>query len=241
MIQATSTMLVNTPYDGATCSKNSSRLRKRKLSSPASFDKDERKMLTNKKRKKTEDFFDDIIVMDCDFSIDLDLPEDPVKHSSDDDVFDWMQNILSNSDAETSVTQGIDKNNKGYSDSNGIDSFLTFNESDPCYEEMISLLAEGDKDGNDEENVFKKIQESFISDRLLGQHFFSSASSLRNADHSKSQTIERSPSLNTRRNRSSRIGIRQGFAKLVKANSRSARTRHMLLNCKLSFCKNTSQ
>lgn len=231
-------MLIDTPNDGATCYNNSSRLRKRPPSFPASFDIDERKMITNKRRKKAECFFDDIVTMDCNFSTDLDLPEVCVPHSDNDGAFDWMGNILNDRYVETSSTEGNDKNN---TDSYCIDSFSSLDECDPYDEEIISLLAVQDNDSNSEENVFKTIQESFISDRLLGQHFFSSTSSLPNADYSKNSTLKRSLSFNTRRGRSSRIGIRQGLAKLVKANTRSAKTRHILLNCKLSSYKTNSQ
>lgn len=220
-----SSMFLNTQYDGAAGSNTSSRHRKRKLTSP-SFEKDERTVLAKKKRKKVDNYFDDILIMDNDFSIDLDLPEVSVPHSDDNDIFEWMEDILGNESDELSLTEDNDKNS---CESIDVDSFLSLNESDSCYEEMISLLAEGDEDGsNGEENVFKKIQESFIADQLLG-------------DHSKSFTLKRSPSFGTRLGRTSRIGIRQGLTKLAKANSRSAKTRRMLLNCRLSFSTKISQ
>lgn len=180
-------------------------------------------MIANKKRKS-----EGSTNMDLSFSVDLGLPEVSLPNSDNDDVFDWMENIL-NSPAEN-------KNKTSPSLSIEIDSI----ESDPCYEEAISLLAEGDND-NKEENVFKEIQESFISDRLLGHDSFASTLSRPNANHSNGPTLKRSPSFNTRRGRSSRIGIREGLDKLVKANRLTARTRYMLLNCKLSLYKNTSQ
>ena len=219
-------MFLNTQYDGAAGSNTSSRHRKRKLTSPSSFENDERTVLAKKKRKKVENYFDDILIMDNDFSIDLDLPEVSVPHSDENDIFEWMEDILGNETDELSLTEGNDKSS---CESIDVDSFLSLNESDSCYEEMISLLAEGGEDvSNGEENVFKKIQESFIADQLLG-------------DHSKSFTLKRSPSFGTRLGRTSRIGIREGLTKLAKANSRSAKTRRMLLNCRLSFAKKSSQ
>lgn len=216
-----SSVFLNTPYDGAARSNTSSRHRKRKLTPPTSFENDERTVFANKKRKKTENYFDDIVIMDNDFSLDLDLPL-----SEDNDIFDWMDNILGKEADELPPIQGNEKNS---SESTDIHSFLSQNGSDSCYDEMISLLAEGDENNssNGEENVFKKIQESFIADQLLG-------------DHSKTFKLKRSPSF-TRLGRSSRLGIRQGLAKLAKANSQSAKTRRMLLSCRLSFSKKSSQ
>ena len=205
MIQQTYMLPFYTPYNGAAyVNDESSRLRKRKLSFPASFNYEETQMIANKKRKKS--------------SVDLDLPEISLPQSGNDDVFDWMENIL-NSPADKSNT------------SSSLNIDINSVESDPCYEEMISLLAEDDNDN--EENVFKNIYESFISDRLLEHDSFASTT--------MSPTLKRSPSFNTRRARSSRIGIREGLDKLVKANRLTAKTRHMLLNCKLSLYKNNSQ
>jgi len=255
MMQHTLTSPINKPvHDGATCYINDSS-RKRKLSFPATFNCIESsRMITNKKRKKVLRSFEDKLTgMDHDFSIDLDLPDNSVSCSNNDDVFDWMENMLSTGNSKTSsaipatMFPTENKNMKTSTDSNpgysceeiNIDSFLTLNESDSCYEEMISLLAEGDNDDNNEENVFKAIQESFVSDRFLEHHSFSSASSRPSAD--TSLALKRSPSFNSRRPRSSRIGIRQGLDQLVKANRLTAKTRHMLLSCKLSLSKNTSQ
>mmetsp|Transcript_2464 Transcript_2464/g.5917 ORF Transcript_2464/g.5917 Transcript_2464/m.5917 type:complete len:222 (-) Transcript_2464:112-777(-) len=220
MQHQTFSMPNNMPSNGAACANNSSRLRKRKLSFPASFDNDD-KMIAQKKSKQAEHLFEDIPIFDSDFSMHLDLPEVP--QADKEDVFDWMENILGDKVIETSSTES------------DIDPSLTSTESDPCYKEMISLLAEDENDGNGEENVFKTIQESFISDRLIGHNF------LPTADYSKKSTLKRSPSFNTRLGRSSRIGIRQGLTKLAKANSRSAKTRRMLLDCKFSLHLNNSQ
>lgn len=198
-------------------------------------------------------FEDKLTGMDRDFSVGLDLPDNSVSCSDNVDVFDWMENMLStgNSKISSAIPATIfpteNKNMKTSTDSNlgysceeiNIDTFLTLNESDSCYEEMISLLAEGDNDDNKEENMFKTIQESFVSDRFLEHHSFSSASSRPSADISPA--LKRSPSFNSRRPRSSRIGIREGLDQLVKANRLTAETRHMLLSCKLSLSKNTSQ
>ncbi len=223
MMQHPFSVPANTLCTGPSSANTSSRLRKRKLSFPASFDNDE-KISKQKKRKQVDTFFDDIPSFDSNFSFSLDLPEASIPPSEKEDVFDWMENILGDKKIGTSPTS-----------SNEVDSFLTSNESDPCYNEILSLLAEDEKDTKTEENVFKAIQESFVSDRLIGHNF------LPTPDYSKKPALRRSSSFSTRLARSSRIGIRQGLAKLAKANSRSAKTRRMLLNCKLSLQMNTSQ
>ena len=49
--------------------------------------------------------------MDNDFSIDLDLPEVSVSHFEDNnDIFDWMEDILNNETDAPSLTEGNDKN-----------------------------------------------------------------------------------------------------------------------------------
>merc|ERR1712025_791663 len=117
-----------------------------------------------------------------------------------------------------------------------MDSILNLNECDQCYEDMISLLAQDDTDHDDaEENVFKKIQESFANDRLPECHSVSSKTCRMTFGSSKKLTLQRSSSFNGRVARSSRIGIRTGYDKLVKANRLSAKTRYMLLTCKPTF------
>lgn len=195
--------------------------------------------MTNKKRKKGMRLLvENITIMDRDFSIDLDLPDVSDPCSDNGDIFDWIENMLGKGNGETSnaiptamlPSENEDNNisdlSLGYNcEDVDIDSSLTLNESDPCYEDMISLLAQGDNDDNIYENVFKKIQESFVSDRLLEHH----------------PTLKRSPSFNARIARSSRIGIRQGLDQLVKANRLTATTRQMLLSCKLPSYKKKSQ
>lgn len=256
-MQHTLSLPINKPCGGAACFNDSSRLGKRKLSFPTSFDYKE--TITNKKRKKGLCLLEDEVTgMDRDFSIDLNLPDVSVSFSdnnndNNNDIFDWIENVLGKGKDETFnaipstvlPTEIKDENHNtdlrpGRASENiDIDSFLNLNESDPCYEEMISLLALGDNDDNNEENVFKKIQESFVSDRLLEHHSFPLTTS--RVSTSKISTLKRSPSFNTRRARSSRIGIRKGYDELVKANRLTAKTRHMLLNCKPSLYKNNSQ
>jgi hypothetical protein len=235
MMQQTLSFPVNKLCNADSYINESSRIRKRKLSFPAPVGFKETRMMTNKKRKKGMRLLKKKNTStNRDFSIDLDLPDISNPCSEDGDIFDWIENMLGKGNGETSnaipttmlQTENKDKNISGSSQEADIDSFLTLNESDPCYEDMIALLAEGDNDDNNDENVFKKIQESFVSDRFL--------------EHQPK--LKRSLSFNTRVARSSRIVIREGLDQLVKANRQTATTRQMLLNCQLpSSCKKNSQ
>merc|ERR1719181_759026 len=246
MIQQSYSFPFSTPYDGEAYF-DSSRVRKRKLAFSASVDYKETKTITKKRKKEMRPVEENIADMDRDFSIDLDFPDDSLPSSNNDDIFDWMENMLVKGNGETSdvfstVSPAENKikifNTGDNCDDIDIDSFLTMNESDPCYEDMISLLAQDENNVENEENVFKKIQESFISDRLLEHDSVSSTLPKPVVDFSKGPILKRSTSFNTRRARSSRIGIREGLQQLVKANRLTARTRYMLLNCKPSLYKN---
>lgn len=234
MMHQTLSFPVNKLCDADSYVNESTRIRKRKLSFPAPSDLKETRMMTNKKRKKGMRLLKEKITSaDREFSIDLDLPDISDPCCDDGDLFDWIENMLGKGNGETSnaipttmlQTENKDKNISDSSQETDIDSFLTLNESDPCYEDMISLLAEGDNDDNNDENVFKKIQESFVSDCFV--------------EHQP--MLKRSLSFNTRVARSSRIGIREGLDQLVKANRQTATTRQMLLNCQLppSYKKNS--
>jgi len=235
---------INKTHDSIVSISDSSRLRKRKLSFPASFDYSESKKIMKKRKKEVVIFDDNFSTMDRDFSIDLNLPEVSTPNTGNEDVFEWMENMLGKRDDESSTstptTDEMSANSTigNTSNENEIDSFLTLNESDPCYEEMISLLAEGESVDNNEDNLFKQIHQSFIYDHLSEQHSCPSTPSRPSGSYSK--TLKRSSSF-SRRPRSSRISIRQGIDQLVKANRLTAKTRFMLLNCKPSFNKNNSQ
>lgn len=210
--------------------------RKRKLSIPCSLDFKEARMTTNKRRKREISCLDDkITYRDNGFSNGVDLPDISIPSTDNDDVFEWMENLLGNGHGKRQTfTKGKIKISSPSCNDVSVDSLLTLNESDPCYEEMISLLAEDENNNNNEENMFKKIQESFINDRLPEHHSFSSQKSQSSFISLKKPALKKSPSFNTRV-RSSRIGIRDGFDQLVKANRLTAKTRYMLLTCTPTF------
>lgn len=243
MMQQTFSLPINQQVD-ASSSYDESSLRKRKLSFPSSFDIKGKRMATKKKKKRKRETpkpNNSASAKDFDFSFNLELTDISLSSPDNDDVFDWMENILGGGNGARNGTNK-DKSKKTQltpsCDENVIDSLLTLNESDPCYGEMISLLAEDDNN-DDNENVFKKIQESFICDRLPECHSASCTKSRSGVGFSK--TLQRSPSFNARLARSSRIGIRAGYDQLVKANRLTARTRYMLLTCKPTFLNTNSQ
>jgi len=246
MMQQTFSLPINKPCHGAISLNDSSRLGKRKLPFPSSLDVSESRMMTNKKRKKGMRFADNnVAAMNSKFSIDLDIPTISDSSSNNEDIFEWMDNLLGKGNDETpTMLPSFDEienigttSNIGHkSDDNEFGPFLTMGESDSCYDEMLSLLAQDDN--KQEENVFKKIKESFVSDRLLDHHPFTSRTSV---DFAKSPALKRSPSFNTHRSRSSRIGMREALDQFYMANRLTSKTRQMLLNCKLSFYKNNIQ
>lgn len=256
MIQQTITLSSFTnPSNDATCSNDLLRISKRKFSFLASYDDETIKSTNNKRRKKSLCLAgNDATTMDIDCSIfqRTNLHGASFSSSDQDDIFDWMDNILNGSNNETSIaipqtTSSTNKNdNSDVSDPDYIcddmdNWFLNITGSDPSYEEMISLLAKDDNNDNDEGNLFKRIKESFISDKFLQNNLISSKLFRSEVTSSKSSTYKAyTPSL-TRRGRSSRIGIREGMAQLDRASRLTAKTRNMLLNCKINLIKNKNQ
>jgi len=247
-MQETFSLPINKPCDGALHLNDSARLGKRKLPFPSSLHVNESRMMTNKKRKKGMRFADNnVAATDSNFSIDLDIPTISDSSSDNEDIFKWMDSLLGKGNDETpTMLPSFDEienigttSNVGHkSDDIEFGPFLRMGEYDSCYDEMLSLLAQHD---DQEENVFKKIKESFVSDRLLDHHPFTSTSSRTSDDFAKSPALKRSPSFNNHRSRSSRIGMREALDQFYMANRLTSKTRQMLLNCKLSFYKNNTQ
>mmetsp|Transcript_31164 Transcript_31164/g.73446 ORF Transcript_31164/g.73446 Transcript_31164/m.73446 type:complete len:257 (-) Transcript_31164:91-861(-) len=171
--------------------------------------------------------------------------DDSVSSSEQDNIFGWMDTILNGDTSEACIdctTSSVSGNYSEHSDSKestkGTDPLPTIDELDPFCDELISLLSQEDKD-TDTDNIFKIIQESFISDRLLQHTPLSTIYESSNEDD-----IEKSPSswkTNRNRIRFSRIEMKKCLEQLVTANQRSAKTRDMLLNCKLNLCVNQNQ
>lgn len=115
-----------------------------------------------------------------------------------------------------------------------LDLFLSTDECDPCYEEMISLLAEDET--KDDISDFNEVQASSLSDQLL-QNCSVFTNPFRSIERVSKSTNNKNPvtPFVSSHSRSARIGIREGLEKLVNANRLSAKTRQMLLSCKLSL------
>lgn len=170
------------------------------------------------------------------------------------DIFEWMEKTLGNDKNENSILSAatpmssitkplmnIDSDCCNHSDDTDLGLFLSIDEYDSCYQEMISLLAEDET--KDDSNAFKEVEASFLSDQLL-QNCTVPTKPFRSSERiSKSSTNKNSfdQLFVSRRSRSSRIGIREGLEKLVNANRLSATSRQMLLSCKLSLPRKKSQ
>mmetsp|Transcript_28717 Transcript_28717/g.61629 ORF Transcript_28717/g.61629 Transcript_28717/m.61629 type:complete len:241 (-) Transcript_28717:138-860(-) len=226
---------------GAIMSKDRPQLTKRKFVFSSCSNNDTEIVTKNKKQRKEKN-----------------STKDNITGSDQVDIFEWMDNILRKGIDETHFTippitsssanedeiiaidsnpehreenVTIDSSPEYQNEDTVIDSLLSLNESDTCYEEMISLLAQDDKNDNDKENdVFKEIHESFVADRLLQHNPLSSK-------QKKKSTVV----VNSRRARSSRIGLREGLDQLVKANKQSEQTRRWLLKYKPTWCGDNNQ
>mmetsp|Transcript_2305 Transcript_2305/g.4947 ORF Transcript_2305/g.4947 Transcript_2305/m.4947 type:complete len:261 (-) Transcript_2305:1435-2217(-) len=179
--------------------------------------------------------------------------DESVSSSDHDDIFEWMDNIFNGTTSEVSVEipdvsssmtkykERADSKSNSLSEDMVTDSFLTMNESDPCYEEMISLLAEDEK-CDDDSDIFKKIKESFVFDRLLRNISVPMEQPSRSTKNSSNADTSKIPSsLSSCRTRSSRIGIRERLEHLMNASRQSAKTRDILMSFTISSCMNKNQ
>jgi len=225
--------LVNKPNDGAIAFSDLSRLGKRKVE----FNP---RMLSNKKRK-----------MERKLSITLDIHQDSTTPIDNDGIFEWMDNMLDKQGNDNQISS-VENETKNFVDDSSLESSIENSSlessseedfdldaflggSDPCYDDMLSLLAEDNNDCNDgqEDNIFRQIQESFALDRFP------------TIDNSSLTTtsLSRSTSINsvTRKARKPCTDLRKALGQLMTANRLTARTRDMLLNSNIYLCKKSSQ
>ena len=262
MIQQAITLSITKPYNDDVYSNNTLlRISKRKFSFPALYDNDnETIIITNKRRKKCLSLIedDDIISMGIDCSI-LRGADASLSSSGQDDIFDWMNTLLNggtnNDEASIAIPETTsstttttnensthDSEDPGHLDDDDVNlsSFLTtmnMNESDRAsYDEMILLLAKDDNDNDEDTNIFKRIQESFISDRLVLQNNNVFSSKPFQPDVASSKTSKNSVHKSSSFTRRAR-----GLEQLVNATRLSSTSRKMLLNCKLDLIKNKNQ
>lgn len=224
---------------------DSSRIGKRRLSFVGSCDDSEAMIITKQRKLDALSIDDTFEALDIESSHSkvVSFPHESMPTSEQEEIFEWMESVINGAvsenatgmpEAASSSTTTQMENNVSEFNSSGkdteFDSFLVMNKSDPCYEEMISLLADDGKivvdDHNKEENdnIFKNLRESFASDRLP-------------KDISLRTEQLASTKKNSKATRSSRISIREGLEQLVNASRLSAKTRTMLLACTINLCK----
>lgn len=257
--QSTSASITQLLLDRATLFNDSSRNVKRKFPFSESNDNYESSMITGAVKRRKLDILlieDNVTSLDIKSSIlqGVLFAEESDSSSDQDDIFEWMDNIFNGTTSGVSVeipdvassmtkdNESADSKSNSFSEDIVIDSFLSMKASDPCYEEMISLLAEDEKYADDDSEIFKKIKESFVFDRLLQNtsvHMEQPPRSTKNSSNPDTSKIL--PSLTSRRTRSSRIGIRERLEHLMNASRQSAKTRDMLISCTINSCMNKNQ